>query len=170
MAMVDLALYFSKTPSSKALSLTVIAERQELPLPYLEQLFSKLRRADLVKSMRGSFGGYELARPASHITMADIVQAVDVPMKATRCSGGGKGCQSNGNQCLTHDLWDELSAVVHGFLSQVTLEDVCKKNIKGRGRFAILPVFSTPSDTGPSNHASITEKSTDDASGGCFYA
>lgn len=136
MAMVDIAHAELDVP----VSLSVISQRQDLPLPYLEQLFNKLRKAGLVKSSRGSTGGYSLSKPAAEISIVEIVTSVDTPLKATRCNSESQsGCQNVGEQCLTHDLWDELSAVVHVFLGQITLEDICKRRVRGLGRFNIIP-------------------------------
>lgn len=125
MAMVDLAREGGDNASS---SLTVIAERQSLPLPYLEQLFLKLRRAELVKSARGSNGGYMLMRSPAETNIYDIIVAVDTPMKATRCNDHSlKGCHLNKTRCLTHNLWKGLEDVVQSYLKTVSLEDVCHK-------------------------------------------
>jgi len=133
-AMVDVALEESLSP----VPLTMIAGRQELPLAYLEQLFVKLRKAGLVKSSRGSAGGYVLAHKAEDIRIFDIVAAVDKPLKATRCPvDSSQGCRLNGEQCLTHDLWDELGAIVYLFLNRVSLADVCYKRVVGMGRFGM---------------------------------
>lgn len=134
-AMVDVALEEASGP----VSLAVIADRQELPLAYLEQLFGKLRKAGLVKSSRGSTGGYALAHQAKDVRILDIIAAVDTPLKATRCEHESSiGCRTTGERCLTHDLWDELGAVVQLFLTRVTLADVCEKRIAGMGRFGVF--------------------------------
>jgi len=131
-AMVDLALEEAAGP----VSLGAISDRQELPLAYLEQLFAKLRKAGLVTSSRGATGGYVLAHKPEVMRILDIITAVDTPMKATRCEKESPtGCQTTGQRCLTHDLWDELGAVVQGYLARVTLADVCNKRIAGMGRF-----------------------------------
>ena len=134
-AMVDVALEEASGP----VSLAAIAGRQELPLAYLEQLFGKLRKADLVKSSRGSAGGYVLVRKAEDVRILDIIAAVDTPLKATRCTHESLvGCRMTGERCLTHDLWEELGAVVQVFLTRVTLADVCEKRIAGMGRFGVF--------------------------------
>lgn len=122
MAMADLARH----GSGKPVALADIAERQEISLSYLEQLFAKLRRGDLVKSVRGPGGGYLLARLADEIRIADVILAVDEPIKATRCElGSPKGCMGNSSsRCITHDLWEELSHQIQIFLSSVSLGDV----------------------------------------------
>ena len=134
-AMVDLA----QEEGSGPVSLAAIAGRQELPLAYLEQLFGKLRKAGLVKSSRGAQGGYTLAHKIDDVRILDIIAAVDTPLKATRCEHESKlGCLLTGERCLTHDLWDELGAVVQLFLARVTLADVCEKRIAGMGRFGVF--------------------------------
>ena len=134
MAMVDLAKA-SGGHGGGPIVLADIAERQEISLSYLEQLFSKLRKAGVVLSTRGPGGGYRLARPAGELRIADIMAAVDEPVRATRCrEGTGTGCLSDGNRCVTHDLWDELGHQIHLYLSSVTLEDVCERRVRGRGK------------------------------------
>lgn len=131
-AMVDLAIHGKEA----CVSLKEIAARQELPLPYLEQLFNKLKKTGIVKSTRGSTGGYVLNHPCESIRIVDVIQAVDQPVKTTRCeSHSPKGCQNTGMRCLTHDLWEELGAVIHLFLAKVTLADVCERRVLGLGRF-----------------------------------
>jgi Rrf2 family iron-sulfur cluster assembly transcriptional regulator len=129
MAMVDLA----KFGSGKPVSLAEIADRQEISLSYLEQLFAKLRRASLVKSVRGPGGGYILAHPADETRIADIIFAVDEPIVATRCSPGSPfGCTSRKTRCLTHDLWAELGNLIHLFFNSITLADVVDQRILGK--------------------------------------
>jgi Rrf2 family iron-sulfur cluster assembly transcriptional regulator len=128
MAMVDLAMHAGGNP----VSLAEIAERQEISLSYLEQLFAKLRRRGLVKSVRGPGGGYLLAYPRENTRIADIILAVDEPMHAVRCTPGATlGCRGDRSRCLTHDLWQELSNQIHLYLSSVSLGDVCEKRILG---------------------------------------
>lgn len=123
-AMADIALQKHGQP----VALAEISERQKISLAYLEQLFGKLRRAGLVDSMRGPGGGYTLARPATDIAVSQIMAAVDEKLQATQCTGAvGEGCSTDGTQCLTHNLWESLSAHVHLFLQQTTLEDVIAK-------------------------------------------
>lgn len=131
MAMADLAIHSGGDP----VALAGIADRQEISLSYLEQLFGKLRRNSLVKSIRGPGGGYLLARPDSEIRVSDIVVAVDEPLAATRCRpGSATGCLSDRSRCLTHDLWDELGNQIHRYLSSVSLADVINKRILGGNR------------------------------------
>ncbi len=133
MAMVDLARHTEFNGTSNPVTLSDIAERQEISLSYLEQLFSKLRKSGLVKSVRGPGGGYKLARLASDLRVSDIVLAVDEPLRTTRCKPDtGTGCMSDGGRCLTHDLWEELGNQIYLFLSSVSLEDVCRHRVLGR--------------------------------------
>jgi Rrf2 family iron-sulfur cluster assembly transcriptional regulator len=122
MAMTDLA----KQTDEKAVSLADIASRQEISLSYLEQLFARLRRGGLVKSVRGPGGGYRLAKPAHETSVADIVLAVNEPLRATRCAGQGspKGCMLGGERCLTHNLWEQMGQQIHNYLAGVSLDDV----------------------------------------------
>lgn len=120
-AMLDLALHSTKGP----VTLAGISARQRISLSYLEQLFGKLRRRALVESVRGPGGGYHLARDAALITVADIICAVEESIDSTQC-GGRENCQDN-QRCMTHDLWEELNATVHGFLSRVTLAQLVDK-------------------------------------------
>lgn len=134
MAMADLAAHDG---GAKPVSLAEIARRQEISLSYLEQLFAKLRKGNLVKSVRGPGGGYRLARPAGELRIADIIIAVDEPISATRCrEGSPKGCTGSSGRCVTHDLWEELGRQIHVFLSSVSLADVVEKRVLGRARAA----------------------------------
>ena len=128
MAVVDLAENSKGSP----VALADIADRQEISLSYLEQLFARLRRGGLVKSVRGPGGGYLLARPAEQTRVSDIILAVDEPIRATRCAPGSpSGCRVNRTRCLTHDLWEELSNQIHLYLSSVTVADVVGRRILG---------------------------------------
>jgi Rrf2 family iron-sulfur cluster assembly transcriptional regulator len=132
MAMADLA---GHEASARPVSLADIAQRQEISLSYLEQLFAKLRRGGLVTSVRGPGGGYRLSRAASEVRIADIIIAVDEPMTATRCKvGSPKGCTGTSSRCVTHDLWEELGRQIQVFLSSVSLADVVEKRVLGRTR------------------------------------
>jgi Rrf2 family iron-sulfur cluster assembly transcriptional regulator len=117
-AMVDLALQSQRAP----VPLTSISERQKISLSYLEQLFSKLRRHDLVQSYRGPGGGYRLARERSDITIAQVIKAVDEVVDATNCKGKG-GCK-NKWPCISHKLWEGLNKAMLDYLETVTLEDL----------------------------------------------
>lgn len=120
-AMLDLALHSDGAP----VSLADISQRQGISLSYLEQLFAKLRRNNLVFSVRGPGGGYRLGRDASEISVAQVVDAVNESLDTTRCKRRGD-CQ-NGDKCLTHDLWSDLSDRIHDFLSSITLAELMSK-------------------------------------------
>ena len=116
-AMIDLGLRHASGP----VTLAAISQRQQISLSYLEQLFGKLRRNELVESTRGPGGGYTLARRAADITVADIITSVDEPIDATHC-GGKENCQTDGSRCMTHDLWSALNLRMVEFLNSVTLQ------------------------------------------------
>lgn len=129
MAMVELATF----DQSKPVTLAMIAERQDIPLAYLEQIFAKLKKAGLVESMRGPGGGYRLARRADAMVVADIVLASDESIEMTRCGGSHKGgCIAPKTRCLTHDLWQGLTQHIHDYLAAITLADVCAGKLPGR--------------------------------------
>lgn len=121
-AMLDLALNTHGGPTS----LADISKRQEISLSYLEQLFARLRRADLVKSVRGPGGGYLLAQTPEHISVARVIDAVNESVDATRCQGLSD-CQ-HGDVCLTHHLWCDLSREIHGFLDGITLGELVQRH------------------------------------------
>jgi Rrf2 family iron-sulfur cluster assembly transcriptional regulator len=121
-AMLDLAFHSQIKP----VTLTDIAARQTISLSYLEQLFSRLRRANMVKGFRGPGGGYTLAGKASDINIADIIAAVDEPIHATKC-GGEANCQKE-QACLTHDLWMGLSEQIRDYLKGITLAQLLEKH------------------------------------------
>ena len=135
MAMADLA----RNGADRAVSLAEIATRQEISLSYLEQLFARLRKSGLVKSVRGPGGGYRLAREACETAVAEIVLAVDEPIRATRCVGAGspKGCMIKGERCITHHLWEDLGQEIHRYLASVSLEDVIQ-NRTGKARMGAV--------------------------------
>jgi Rrf2 family transcriptional regulator, iron-sulfur cluster assembly transcription factor len=120
-AMLDLALHYQKG----AVTLADIARRQGISLSYLEQLFAKLRRSGLVDSVRGPGGGYNLAMDPSKISVAKIVIAINENIDARRC-GGEKNCHGE-NECLTHQLWEDLSSRIHDFLSGISLADLVNR-------------------------------------------
>ena len=124
MAMVDLAMRGGRGP----VTLAKISERQQISLSYLEQLFGKLRKNNIVESVRGPGGGYNLARPGSKISVADIVVAVDEPIDATKCHGE-HNCQ-DGNKCVTHDLWMGLNEKIFDYLESVSLQQLVDSNNK----------------------------------------
>jgi len=124
-AMLDLAIHGQQKP----VSLNDISGRQHISLSYLEQLFAKLRRSNLVSSVRGPGGGYRLAVDSANISIAQVVDAVNESMDATRCQGKGD-CQE-GDQCLTHHLWEDLSSQIHSFLNDISIQDlISRKEIK----------------------------------------
>ncbi|MBY4678870.1 Fe-S cluster assembly transcriptional regulator IscR [Marinobacterium arenosum] len=124
-AMLDLALHEGKGP----ISLADISERQGISLSYLEQLFAKLRRNELVRSVRGPGGGYQLNRGQASINVAEVIDAVNESVDATGCGRTGQ-CQG-GDTCLTHHLWCDLSDQIHGFLSDISLADlVARKDVR----------------------------------------
>ena len=126
-AMIDLALRQDTGP----VTLAAISQRQQISLSYLEQLFGKLRRHELVESTRGPGGGYSLGRKAGEITVADIIVSVDEPLDATHC-GGKENCNTDGTRCMTHDLWTTLNARMLEFLESVTLQKlVDEQHAKG---------------------------------------
>jgi Rrf2 family transcriptional regulator, iron-sulfur cluster assembly transcription factor len=154
MAMADLA----QNSNNKPVTLADIAERQEISLSYLEQLFGKMRKAGLVASVRGPGGGYLLGRPPSELRVADIVLAVDEPIKATRCTPGSPlGCHSHRGRCLTHDLWEELGNQIYLFLSAVTLADICERRILGASRMLLRSVRPINGDGRAATHAASTQ-------------
>ncbi|HEV7384700.1 MAG TPA: Rrf2 family transcriptional regulator, partial [Phenylobacterium sp.] len=102
----------------------------------LEQLFARLRRKGLVQSARGPGGGYRLSRTAAETTIADIVHAVDEPIRATRCADQGAGCMLKGERCLTHDLWEDLGHRIEDYLASVSLADVISGRLGAKRRAA----------------------------------
>lgn len=120
-AMLDLAIHQDKGP----ITLSDIANRQGISLSYLEQLFSRLRKQELVCSVRGPGGGYTLARGAKEIFVAEVILAVDENVDTTRC-GGKHNCQ-NDQECLTHDLWHDLSDRIHDYLSNISLGELMER-------------------------------------------
>ena len=147
-SMLDLAIHRAGGP----IALAGISARQDISLSYLEQLFAQLRRRGLVQSVRGPGGGYHLGREPAEISVAEVIDAVNETTDATRCRGAGD-CQ-NGDTCLTHHLWMDLSDQIRDFLGDITLHDlVRRKEIldisrhqqsrlldEGRERAASIPV------------------------------
>lgn len=123
-AMLDLAIHAGTKPTV----LADIARRQGISLSYLEQLFSPLRKQALVHSVRGPGGGYRLARPAEAIYVGEVIAAVDEQLEATRC-GGARDCQARGKGvCLTHQLWQDLSDHISGYLHSLSLQDLVEQS------------------------------------------
>ncbi len=123
-AMIDLGLRQNSGP----VTLAAISQRQQISLSYLEQLFGKLRRNELVESTRGPGGGYTLGRKASEITVADIIVSVDEPIDATQC-GGKENCMGEGGRCMTHDLWASLNNRMVEFLDSVSLQKLVDEQL-----------------------------------------
>lgn len=124
-AMVDLAIRSGQGP----VTLAGISERQKISLSYLEQLFGKLRKSNVVSSVRGPGGGYCLARPANEISIVEIITAVDEPLDTTNCGAQGN-CQ-DGKPCLTHDLWYGLNEKIHEYLAGVNLQQLVDGQARG---------------------------------------
>jgi len=124
-AMVDLN---KNGKDGKPVTLASISERQFISLSYLEQLFRSLRAGGLVRSVRGPGGGYLLAHPANEITIANVIQAVNEPIRTTLCENAVRGCH-RGKRCDTHQLWDAMGQHIYRFLDAVTIEMVCQKEV-----------------------------------------
>jgi len=125
MAMADLAYHSNKKP----VSLTEISLRQNISLSYLEQLFIKLKSKKLVRSLRGSRGGYTLEKPASEIKLSNIFYAVEEEVRTLNCKKDSKrGCNNKSVKCITHNLWDKLDNHINGFFENVRLDDLLKEN------------------------------------------
>lgn len=118
-AMLDLAFHSQTNP----VTLTDIATRQTISLSYLEQLFARLRKAGMVKGVRGPGGGYKLSRDPKDISIAQIITAVDEPIDSTKC-GNKKNCRKDNQPCLTHDLWMGLSSQIRNYLESISLAEV----------------------------------------------
>ena len=125
MAMADLAMFKDKGP----ISLTDISLRQNISLAYLEQIFIKLKKNNLVKSVRGAKGGYVLEVSPDEIKISDIISAVDEEVKMLNCKKESKrGCNNKSTKCITHNLWDPLGQHINNFFEKVKLQDLVKKN------------------------------------------
>lgn len=141
-AMIDLAMHGSAGP----VTLAGISDRQKISLSYLEQLFGKLRRHQLVDSVRGPGGGYCLARPMNQVTVADVVRAVDEALDATQC-GGAENCRDD-ERCMTHDLWTTLNVKMYEYLASVTLADlVDKQRNRADGQRAVVQNIRRPTSS-----------------------
>ena len=121
-AMLDIAYHDKGNP----ISLPEIADRQNISLSYLEQLFSRLKRSGLVESIKGPGGGYMLSKDADEIVISEVIQAVDEDLETTACNGKSN-CHNN-HQCISHNLWQDLGAEIKNFLSDITLQQVISKN------------------------------------------
>jgi Rrf2 family transcriptional regulator, iron-sulfur cluster assembly transcription factor len=132
-AMIDVAMHGTHGP----VTLAAVSERQKISLSYLEQLFGKLRRHGLVDSVRGPGGGYNLARAADTVSVADVILAVDEPIDQTSC-GGQENCLED-RRCLTHELWTDLNAHIFSFLRSVTLAELVRQQGEAKkGDVAVL--------------------------------
>lgn len=143
-AMIDLALRQGNGP----VTLAAISQRQRISLSYLEQLFGKLRRHELVESTRGPGGGYSLARGADAITVADIIVSVDEPMDATQC-GGKENCLGEAGRCMTHDLWTALNQRMVDFLASVSLQKLVDEQLAKGLKIEDKPVVRRAISTQP---------------------
>ena len=129
MALVDIAKFDSINP----VSLRDISLRQGISIDYLEQIFSKLKKYEIVKSIRGIQGGYILNRKAKEIKLTNIFDAVDEKVKTVQCKKESKkGCNGKSTKCLTHNLWDELENHINNFFDEKNLEDLVKDNNERR--------------------------------------
>ena len=146
-ALIDLALRGSEGP----VTLAGISDRQKISLSYLEQLFGKLRRCNLVDSVRGPGGGYCLARSVHEITVADIVRAVDESFDATQC-GGRENCRDE-DRCMTHELWSTLNFKMYEYLTSVRLSDLVDKQLNKVG--GEVSVIKDVRRIGPSPRAKV---------------
>ena len=129
MALMDLARFDNITP----VSLRDISLRQGISLDYLEQIFSKLRKKEIVQSIRGTQGGYVLNRKAKEIKLTNIFDAVDEKVKTVQCKKESKkGCNGKSTKCITHNLWDQLETHINNFFEEKSLEDIIKDNTEKR--------------------------------------
>ena len=144
-AMIDLALRQSGGP----VTLAAISQRQQISLSYLEQLFGKLRRHELVESTRGPGGGYTLARKAGDITVADIVVSVDEQLDATSCGGGANCMGASYGPCMTHDLWTSLNDRMLDFLRSVSLQKLVDEQIAKGVRIEDKPMIKRAISSAP---------------------
>ena len=152
-AMVDLSMRQTRGP----VTLAAISERQHISLSYLEQLFGKLRRHEIVESIRGPGGGYSLARRADKVTVADIIIAVDEPLDATQC-GGKENCHgadaTSGARCMTHELWATLNAKMVDFLDSVSLQDLVDQQ-KQKEQNVVVMHRHAPSENTEAKHIGV---------------
>ena len=129
MALVDLAKFNSRNP----VSLRDISLRQGISLDFLEQIFSKLKRNEIVQSIRGTQGGYILNKQPNEIKLANIFHAVDETVKTVQCKKESKkGCNGKASKCITHNLWDELETHINNFFENKSLEDLLTNNRENR--------------------------------------
>ena len=127
MAMIDI----SDDQSDRPISLSVISERQNISLSYLEQIFTRLKKSGIVNSIKGPGGGYTLGKDSKEITIAEIISATGEKIKMTRCNNKKDGCiASKKTRCKTHDLWHGLEQRIVSYLHSISLHDVCNHNIE----------------------------------------
>ena len=143
-AMIDLALRQQAGP----VTLAAISQRQQISLSYLEQLFGKLRRHQLVESTRGPGGGYTLGRDAKQISVADIILSVDEPLDATSC-GGKENCQGEAGRCMTHELWANLNQRMFDFLHSVSLQKLVDDQVAKGMQVEIRPSLKKAISSAP---------------------
>lgn len=122
MAVIEIAANKDHTP----LSLSIISERQNISLSYLEQIFAHLKKADIVKSVKGPGGGYVLNKKRDQISASSIIRAIGETIKMTRCNSDKKGCTNSSSKCKTHYLWSGLENKIYEYLDSISLEDLCK--------------------------------------------
>ena len=126
MALVDMACYSAERP----LTLQEVSQRQGIEIKYLEQIFAKLKKANLINSVKGPGGGYKLARKKDTILVSEIMFAVEENIKMTRCSEAEFiGCMHDKSRCITHDLWEELGNLIFNYLESISLADILNKKI-----------------------------------------
>src|SRR3989338_7369048 len=151
-AMLDLAMH----EIDKPVTLASISERQAISLSYLEQLFSRLRRNGLVKSVRGPGGGYRLAKKQTAISVSEIISAVDELIDATQC-GGHENCRDE-RRCMTHDLWSSLNDRILDYLSGVSLADLVASQGDGKKVVFSNRIDSLKTDSQESSHQAQPQK------------
>ena len=144
-AMVDLAIRGGNGP----ITLASISERQKISLSYLEQLFGKLRKHEVVASVRGPGGGYCLARPANKISISDIIVAVDESLDASQCHGLGN-CHED-MQCITHDLWMGLNGTISSYLKSVNLQQLITNQLPRTAGVSSIVMTQMPTKTAVAN-------------------
>ncbi|MCU0882432.1 MAG: Rrf2 family transcriptional regulator [Hyphomonadaceae bacterium] len=146
MALADLA---ANGRADRSVPIADIAGRQGLSQSYLEQLFARLRRAGLVRAVRGPGGGYRLARDPGAISVSAVVAAVDEEIRVTACQkGDALGCQGRSSRCITHDLWAELTVHIDQFLTSITLADIVADAVRGRAAAMAAGPSSVQGDSG----------------------
>ena len=118
------AIEIANDKGERPVSLLTISQKQEISLSYLEQIFTRLKKAGIVDSVKGPGGGYILAKDSNKITIAEIIKAVDEPIKMTRCNAKQKSCITSNSKCKTHHLWHGLENKIYEYFNSITLNDV----------------------------------------------